>query len=214
MATVDLSSLLKGRVGGLVFRTYRGKLIAQGRPTQYHDRNSEAQQKQRGGMRNLIAVYGRMKDDIRDCFEEATGKQRSYNRFIHHNIKMQAPVLSKVDFDKRLAIPLPYVISNGTLPQLDTAIEGNRIRFAINYEDWERGDIVRFIELTTDSLDESPTDRIASRHEDVIINRPIDQVIERELTHTGLYAFVHIRLLGGIRKISRQSLIPYSVPTL
>ena len=118
MATVDLSSLLKGRVGGLVFRTYRGKLIAQGRPTQYHDRNSEAQQKQRGGMRNLIAVYGRMKDDIRDCFEEATGKQRSYNRFIHHNIKMQAPVLSKVDFDKRLAIPFKNLMDENKIALL------------------------------------------------------------------------------------------------
>ena len=55
MATVDLPSLLKGRVGELVFRTYRGKLIAQGRPTRYRNRNSAAQQKQRGGMRNLIA---------------------------------------------------------------------------------------------------------------------------------------------------------------
>ncbi len=214
MATVDLSSLLKGRVGELVFRTYRGKLIAQGRPTHYHDRNSEAQQKQRGGMRNLIAVYGRMKDDIRDCFEESTGKQRAYNRFIHHNIKMQAPVLSKEDFENHMAIPLPYVISNGTLTPLDTTIEGNKIRFAINYEDWERGDIVRFIEMTTDSIDGSPTEIFVSRHEDVIINRPIDQVIERELTQTGLYAFVHIRLLGGIRKVSRQSLIPFSVTTL
>ena len=145
MATVDLSSLLKGRVGELVFRTYRGKLIAQSRPTQYHDRNSEAQQKQRGGMRNLIAMYKCMRNDIRDCFEEATGKQRPYNRFIHHNIKMQTPVLSKKDY--------------GTLPPLDTTIDGNIIRFTINYKDWERDDIIRFIEFTTESIDGSPTDK-------------------------------------------------------
>ncbi|MDO5130760.1 MAG: hypothetical protein Q4D64_12690 [Prevotellaceae bacterium] len=214
MATVDLSSLLKGRVGELVFRTYRGKLIAQSRPTQYHDRNSEAQQKQRGGMRNLIAMYKCMRNDIRDCFEEATGKQRPYNRFIHHNIKMQTPVLSKKDYDFHRLIPLPYIISNGTLPPLDTTIDGNIIRFTINYKDWERDDIIRFIEFTTESIDGSPTDKYSCRHDDVIITHPTGQVIERELTHTGLYAFVHIRLFGGIRKISTQSLIPYSATPL
>ena len=88
------------------------------------------------------------------------------------------------------------------------------LRFTINYKDWERDDIIRFIEFTTESIDGSPTDKYSCRHDDVIITHPTGQVIERELTHTGLYAFVHIRLFGGIRKISTQSLIPYSATPL
>ena len=118
-----------GHIGNEVFRDLGDRVVMQAMPSCYTDKKSEAQLKQRSGMKNILAMYRKVKEAVSGCFEERHGKQRDYNCFVSHNL-LQSPVpMSKKEYRNGETILAPYVISSGSLPSLDYEWKDGRLSF-------------------------------------------------------------------------------------
>lgn len=193
MAKVNDNGFLSGHIGQIVYRELNGMQVAQAMPSQYHDAKSEAQLKQRSGMRNILATYRLLKAAIKEQFEEATSMKRPYNCFVHHNLLLPAIELSKKDYDMRLGLLAPYIVSHGSLPPLDIQVNTDTIQFQMKSEEWKELDILRLImlERTGPSAD-TPT-HLKAVVQDTFINKVEDKMIVSDTLPHGAYTFVHLR---------------------
>lgn len=201
----DEKSIKLGHVDGCVFRRMNGKIVMQSMPSQYRDANSPAQQKQRRGMCNILAYYRLLKNIIHGQFAEVGG--RTYNNFVSSNLKLDAVELSKEDYKKGYCILAPYIISKGTLPPLEAQAVDNHIEVQIKGEDWQYGDILRFIKVTKKESSDNPFLMVANYDERIIYNAKDQTIVTQELPH-GAYAFVHVRCKGEDNtKVSTEHLV-------
>lgn len=193
MAKVNDNGFLSGHIGSIVYRELNGIQVAQAMPSQYHDAKSEAQLKQRSGMRNILATYRLLKGAIKEQFEEATSMKRPYNCFIHHNLLLPAVELSKKDYDMRLGLLAPYIVSHGSLPPLNIQVNTDTIQFQMKYEEWKELDILRLIMLeSTEPSADKPT-HLKAVVQDTFINKVEDKMIVSDALPHGAYTFVHLR---------------------
>lgn len=193
MAKVNDNGFLSGHIGSIVYRELNGMQVAQAMPSQYHDAKSEAQLKQRSGMRNILATYRLLKGSIKEQFEEATSMKRPYNCFIHHNLLLPAVELSKKDYDMRLGLLAPYIVSHGSLPPLNIQVNTDTIQFQMKYEEWKELDILRLIMLeSTEPSADKPT-HLKAVVQDTFINKVEDKMIVSDSLPHGAYTFVHLR---------------------
>ena len=193
MAKVNDNGFISGHIGPIVYRELNGIQVAQAMPSQYHDAKSEAQLKQRSGMRNILATYRLLKGAIKEQFEEATSMKRPYNCFVHHNLLLPAVELSKKDYDMRLGLLAPYIVSHGSLPPLDIQVNADTIQFQMKYEEWETLDILRLIMIeSTEPSADKPT-HLKAVVQDTIINKVEDKMIVSDTLPHGAYTFVHLR---------------------
>ena len=193
MAKVNDNGFLSGHIGQIVYRELNGMQVAQAMPSQYHDAKSEAQLKQRSGMRNILATYRLLKAAIKEQFEEATSMKRPYNCFIHHNLLLPAIELSKKDYDMRLGLLAPYIVSHGSLSPLDIQVNTDTIQFQMKYEEWKELDTLRLIMLeSTEPSADKPT-HLKAVVQDTFINKVEDKMIVSDTLPHGAYTFVHLR---------------------
>ena len=193
MAKVNDNGFLSGHIGQIVYRELNGMQVAQAMPSQYHDAKSEAQLKQRSGMRNILATYRLLKAAIKEQFEEATSMKRPYNCFVHHNLLLPAIELSKKDYDMRLGLLAPYIVSHGSLPPLDIGDNNDTIQFQMKAEDWKPLDVLRLIRIESkESSADTPT-HLKAMVQDTIINKVEDKIIVSTPLPHGAYTFVHLR---------------------
>ena len=173
----------------------------QAMPSCYTDKKSEAQLKQRSGMKNILAMYRKVKEAVSGCFEERHGKQRDYNCFVSHNL-LQSPVpMSKQEFKNGETILAPYVISSGSLPSLDYEWKNGRLSFLMKGDEWKEGDILRFVAVNLKG-----TQVLPAKVTDEVISSPCNKIIETEELEPGAYGWIHIRKSRNKNYISRQTL--------
>lgn len=208
MAIIDDSMGIKtGHADGFVFREVNGKMVAQAMPSQYKDAKSPAQQKQRSGMRNLLAFYRVAADAIRLQFNDDKGHGRPYNLFVGMNLKMTAVELPEGDYKKGNCILAPYIISYGKLTPLEPEVIDGCLSVYVNPENWRKGDILRLVGVESKCIDDSLPTRLTLRCEDLNIDRRPETVFTSEPLPHGAYTFVHIRRIGKKYQSSTQQLI-------
>ena len=193
MAIVNDNGFLSGHIGQIVYRELNGLQVAQAMPSQYHDAKSAAQLKQRSGMRNILATYRLLKAAIKEQFEEATSMKRPYNCFVHHNLLLPAVELSKKDYDTKLGLPAPYIVSHGSLPPLDIQVNTDTIQFQMKYEEWKELDILRLIKIESTEPSADTPAHLKADVQDTIINNVEDKMIVSTPLLHGAYTFVHLR---------------------
>lgn len=208
MAIVDDPKGIKsGHMGGVVFRTVDGKIVSQAMPSQYKDAKSPAQQKQRSGMRNLLAFYRVVADAIRLQFNDEKGHGRPYNLFVGQNLKMPAVELPEDDYKKGNCILAPYIISYGKLKPLEPEVVDGCLRVEAKPELWRKGDILRLVGVESKGMEDGVPTRLTLRCEDMNIDRRPETVFTSEPLPHGAYTFVHIRRIGKKYQSSTQQLI-------
>lgn len=117
MSKIKENGILSGHTGRFVYRELNGKQVVQSMPSHYRDANTDAQKKQRSGMRNILAYYRLLKDVIVEQFEDSSGVRKSpYHSFVHHNILLPPVELPQAEYNKGLSVLAPYIISFGSLP--------------------------------------------------------------------------------------------------
>lgn len=205
---LDEKTIKLGHIDGFVFRKVNGKIVAQSMPSQYTDANSPAQQKQRSGMRNILAFY-RMKllrELIKEQFKEVDG--RAYNNFVSRNLKQEAVELSEKDYKNDRCILAPYIISEGTLPPLNQHVVDGCLQVKINGNEWKRYDVLRLIRIeSSNATGDAPAQAIV-RFKNEPIYKPVDQTITTTPLPHGAYAFVHLRYRGNdTPKVSTEHLM-------
>lgn len=208
MAIIDDSKGIKtGHADGFVFRKVNGKMVAQAMPSQYNDAKSPAQQKQRSGMRNLLAFYRVAADAIRLQFNDEKGHGRPYNLFVGMNLKMPAVELPDAEYRLGNCILAPYIISYGKLTPLEPEVVDGCLRVEVNPESWRNGDILRLVGVESKGTEDGVPTRLSLRCEDLNIDRSPENVFTSEPLPHGAYTFVHIRRIGKKYQSSTQQLI-------
>lgn len=208
MAIIDDSMGIKtGHADGFVFRKVNGKIVAQAMPSRYKDAKSPAQQKQRSGMRNLLAFYRVVADAIRLQFNDEKGHGSPYNLFVGKNLKMSAVELPEEDYKKGNCILAPYIISYGRLTPLEPEVIDGCLSVYVDPEKWRKGDILRLVGVESQGTEDGVPTRLTLRCEDLNIDRRPETTFTTQPLPHGAYAFVHIRRIGKKYQSSTQQLI-------
>ena len=63
MSKIKENGILSGHTGRFVYRELNGKQVVQSMPSHYRDANTDAQKKQRSGMRNILAYYSKFAEE-------------------------------------------------------------------------------------------------------------------------------------------------------
>jgi len=124
MARVGINGALSGLMGDAVFRNYNGLTYLCSRPDKVRNPRTENQQAQRLKLRNIINLYGTMKDAMKDNFQGKAPRQSDYTRFQACNLSRPAVYMTMYEGDwNRGSIVAPYIVSFGTLPSIEYHIE-------------------------------------------------------------------------------------------
>lgn len=110
-----------GKVGDLVYFVRGGQQIIRGVSTSTKNPRTDAQMMQRMKWPNVLAVYKVLQPYMKDCFENKSGGQTDYNRFMGINLNSTPVYLEKDEVRLGAAIVAPYVISQGSLPSIQVS---------------------------------------------------------------------------------------------
>ena len=114
----------KGQIGGQVLYTRNGETVARELAPQVANPRTPAQMEQRIKLSNLVAVYRANMAWMKGAFENKKPKESDYNAFVSANIANTEVALSKSNVASGAAVVAPYKISNGTLPMVETLLNG------------------------------------------------------------------------------------------
>lgn len=114
----------KGQIGGQVLYTRNGETVARELAPQVTNPRTPAQMEQRVKLSNLVAVYRANMAWMKGAFENKKPKESDYNAFVSANIANTEVALSKPNVASGAAVVAPYKISNGTLPMVETLLNG------------------------------------------------------------------------------------------
>ena len=112
---------VSGKVGDLVYFVRGGQQIIRGVSTSTKNPRTDAQMMQRMKWPNVLAVYKVLQPYMKDCFENKSGGQTDYNRFMGINLNSTPVYLEKDEARLGSAIVAPYVISQGSLPSIQVS---------------------------------------------------------------------------------------------
>lgn len=132
MAKVKPNGMLSGTIGNTILRHCNGTVVVSEKPDRVRNPRSLAQQTNRLKMRNIINLYGSMKDALKDNFQGKTGRQSDYSRFQACNMSQTAVYLTYRD--NFASVVAPYVVSFGTLKMIDYHLEGEWLVTNIDVE--------------------------------------------------------------------------------
>ena len=205
MSKIKENGILSGHTGRFVYRELNGKQVVQSMPSHYRDANTDAQKKQRSGMRNILAYYRLLKDVIVEQFEDSSSVRKSpYHSFVHHNILLSPVELPQSDYNKGLSVLAPYIISFGSLPPLEVVVEDNSLRFCMKSEEV---DVLRLIKVEGPATDNNTPSSLDATYVDEVINEPENKLIMTSRLSHGAYAYVHIRNAVSRSLVSSQRLL-------
>lgn len=116
-----LGGKITGKVGNLVFSQSPGVgTVAREYVAQPRNPQTELQQLQRTKLANLVNFYRAFNGTLKGAFESKKASQSDYNAFVSKNLSANPVALTKTEAEAGAIVVAPYVISDGTLPELMT----------------------------------------------------------------------------------------------
>lgn len=110
----------KGKDGSYTLRKYQPRI---------RDARTAKQMKYRVAWANMVHLWRAMSGEDRPSFEGKRTGWSDFNAFIHYNRNRSMVALTKQEADLGVCIVAPYMISNGSLPQLDiTSMAGGKMK--------------------------------------------------------------------------------------
>ena len=127
MAILEKNGVITGSVDDVVYKNYNGKVVVCRKQTTYRDAKTEGQVVYRVKMRNIQNIYASLKESLRGNFQDKTGRQTDYSRFQGVNMQKPAVYLNKNEVAMKAQVVAPYIVSFGTLPQIEYEIKDNSL---------------------------------------------------------------------------------------
>ena len=127
MARVDKNGVYSGSIDNLVYKNYNGQIVVCHKQTTYRDAKAEGQVVYRVKMRNIQNIYAALKESLRGNFQDKTGRQTDYSRFQGINMQKPAVYLNKKEVAMKSQIVAPYIVSFGTLAQIEYELKDNQL---------------------------------------------------------------------------------------
>ena len=127
MAILEKNGVITGSVDDVVYKNYNGKVVVCRKQTTYRDAKTEGQVVYRVKMRNIQNIYAALKEALRGNFQDKTGRQTDYSRFQGVNMQKPAVYLNKNEVAMKAQVVAPYIVSFGTLPQIEYEIKDNSL---------------------------------------------------------------------------------------
>ena len=127
MAILEKNGVIIGSVDDVVYKNYNGKVVVCRKQTTYRDAKTEGQVVYRVKMRNIQNIYAALKEALRGNFQDKTGRQTDYSRFQGVNMQKPAVYLNKNEVAMKAQVVAPYIVSFGTLPQIEYEIKDNSL---------------------------------------------------------------------------------------
>ena len=124
------SLIIKGgrkQIGGMVLYSRGGNTIARELAASVTNPRTPAQMEQRVKLSNLVAVYRANSSWMRGAFEGKKARESDYNAFVSANVDNNAVALSKSDVASGAAVVGPYKITSGSLPVIETTLNGSNL---------------------------------------------------------------------------------------
>lgn len=112
------------QIGGMVLYTRNGETIARELAAQISNPRTPAQMEQRVKLSNLVSVYRANSSWMRGAFEAKKARESDYNAFVSANVDNNQVYLSKSDVASGAAVVGPYKITSGSLPVIETVLNG------------------------------------------------------------------------------------------
>lgn len=122
------SLIIKGgrkQIGGMVLYSRGGNTIARELAASVSNPRTPAQMEQRVKLSNLVAVYRANSSWMRGAFESKKARESDYNAFVSANVDTNAVALSKSDVAAGAAVVGPYKVTQGSLPVIETVLNGS-----------------------------------------------------------------------------------------
>lgn len=124
MAKVGVNGALSGLMGNAIFRNFNGQTHVYAKPDKVSNPRTINQQTQRLKLRNILNIYGVLKDALKDNFQGKTGRQSDYTRFQGCNLSQPGVYMTMDEgFIHYGSVVAPYVVSFGTLASMEYHIE-------------------------------------------------------------------------------------------
>ena len=127
MAILEKNGVIIGSVDDVVYKNYNGKVVVCRKQTTYRDAKTEGQVVYRVKMRNIQNIYAALKEALRGNFQDKTGRQTDYSRFQGVNMQKPAVYLNKNEVAMKAQVVAPYIVSFGTLPQVEYELKDNSL---------------------------------------------------------------------------------------
>ena len=127
MAILEKNGVITGSVDDVVYKNYNGKVVVCRKQTTYRDAKAEGQVVYRVKMRNIQNIYAALKEALRGNFQDKTGRQTDYSRFQGVNMQKPAVYLNKNEVAMKAQVVAPYIVSFGTLPQIEYELKDNSL---------------------------------------------------------------------------------------
>lgn len=122
----------KGKDGSYTLRKYQ---------PQVKDARTARQMRYRVCWANMVHLWRALSGEDRPSFEGKKTGWSDFNAFIHANRNRSMVALTKQESDLGVCIVAPYMLSNGSLPQLDvTSMSGGKMKTTIALGDLTIGD--------------------------------------------------------------------------
>lgn len=113
------------QIGGMVLYNRNGETVARELAPQVSNPRTPAQMEQRIKLSNLVAVYRANSSWMHGAYEDKKQRESDYNAFVSANVDSNAVALSKSDVASGAAVVGPYKITSGSLPVIETVLNGN-----------------------------------------------------------------------------------------
>lgn len=138
----------KGSAGQLTYAYVGGDTIMKGKVAFPKIPRTLGQMNRRVRWPNLVNMWQAMNGTLHPSFEEAMGRVSDYNMFIGRNNTI--PVfLTKQEASMGGCVVAPYVVTEGSLPSIDTAEDGSgKIVSSINIGDLELDEVTTIAALS------------------------------------------------------------------
>lgn len=112
------------QIGGMVLYSRNGETIARELAPQVSNPRTPAQMEQRVKLSNLVSFYRANAGWMKGAFENKKERESDYNAFVAANISNSMVALSKADVAAGAAVVAPYKITSGSLPIVETVLNG------------------------------------------------------------------------------------------
>ena len=113
------------QIGGMVLYSRNGETIARELAPQVSNPRTPAQMEQRVKLSNLVSFYRANAGWMNGAFENKKERESDYNAFVAANIGSSMVALSKTDVAAGAAVVAPYKITSGSLPIVETVLNGH-----------------------------------------------------------------------------------------
>lgn len=118
----------KQKLAGAVTYQLKGQTIAREQAATIANPRTTSQMEQRVKLANLVNFYRANKSWMaKGAFETKERTWSDYNAFVHANIGANKVALTKTQASMGCCVAAPYLVTQGTLPELDVYTRGNNV---------------------------------------------------------------------------------------